>query len=103
MNTISDKEYIETLLLLEVNEMNRSCKECKNYPCGKVEINPEDARAYKCWLPDWDKVLSSRHVTDTITADKRSEIIEYFYEFNVRADIKIEELVDDVISIITAY
>ena len=35
-----------------------------------------------------------------ITAKKREEIINYMYDFNVRADIKIEELVDDIISIL---
>lgn len=35
-----------------------------------------------------------------ITAKKREEIINYMYDFNVRADIKIEELADDIISIL---
>jgi len=35
-----------------------------------------------------------------ITPKKREEIINYMYDFNVRADVEIEELVDDIISIL---
>lgn len=37
---------------------------------------------------------------EIITANKRKEMIDYFYNMNVRADIKIEALVDDIISMI---
>ena len=37
---------------------------------------------------------------EIITANKRKEMIDYFYDMNVRADIKIEALVDDIISMI---
>jgi hypothetical protein len=35
-----------------------------------------------------------------VSANKRKEIIDYLYEFNVSGDIKIEEIADDIISII---
>lgn len=37
---------------------------------------------------------------EVITANKRKEMIDYFYDMNVRSDIKIEALVDDIISMI---
>ena len=36
-----------------------------------------------------------------ISADVRSKLIDYLYEVNVRADIKIESMADDIISIMT--
>jgi hypothetical protein len=44
--------------------------------------------------------LGEAPTIEIISSDTRSEIINYFYEFNVRANIKIESLVDDVITII---
>ena len=35
-----------------------------------------------------------------VSANKRKEVIDYLYEFNVSGDIKIEEIADDIISII---
>ena len=37
---------------------------------------------------------------DTNEKDVRQELIDYLYEFNVRADIKIESLADDILSIV---
>jgi len=36
-----------------------------------------------------------------ISADVRSKLIDYLYEVNVRADIKVENLADDIIAITT--
>ena len=43
-----------------------------------------------------EKLTKEVHITDK----KRAEIIDYLYDFNVRAAINIEELVDDIISIL---
>lgn len=45
--------------------------------------------------------LEEAPTVEIISSDTRSEIINYLYEFNARANIKIESLVDDVITIIT--
>lgn len=64
-----------------------------------------DALAYELSASDRDiyakGCLEEAPTVDIISADTRSEIIDYFYEFDVRANIKIESLVDDVITIIT--
>lgn len=61
----------------------------------EYELGASDRDIYaKCCLEEAPTV-------DIISADTRSEIIDYFYEFDVRANIKIESLVDDVITIIT--
>jgi hypothetical protein len=63
-----------------------------------------DALDYELGASDRDiyvqACLEEAPTIEIISSDTRSEIINYFYEFNARADIKIESLVDDVITII---
>lgn len=70
-----------------------------------MKLIDADALEYELGSSDRDiyakACLEEAPTVDIISADTRSEIIHYFYEFNVRANIKIEDLVDDVITIIT--
>jgi hypothetical protein len=63
-----------------------------------------DALDYELGASDRDiyakACLDEAPTVEIISSDTRSEIINYLYEFNARADIKIESLVDDVIAII---
>jgi hypothetical protein len=63
-----------------------------------------DALEYELGSSDKDiyakACLNEAPTVEIITVDKRKQILDYLYEFNVRADIKLEELVDDLVSII---
>ena len=64
-----------------------------------------DALDYELGASDRDiyakACLEEAPTVDIISVDIRSKLIDYLYEVNVRAGIKIESMADDIISIIT--
>ena len=89
------RERIE-VLELENEDLLRKCKELKN------KLNDRE-KVIRDYLPESLSSIYCNYCPETnqvVTADKRKEVIDYLYEFNVSGDIKIEEIADDIISII---
>lgn len=86
--------------------MPKRCADCPmcnddnmgNFWCSALDSAPDMS---------WEEMLNYNRkefcpLRETFAPDKRKQILDYLCEFNVRADIKIEELADDIISIIEA-
>ena len=98
------QERIE-VLELENENLLRECKELKNKLNDREKVIrdylPESLSSiYWNYCPETNTVVTADKSNQVVTADKRKEIIDYLYEFNVSGDIKIEEIADDIISII---
>ena len=83
------------------SETIRCCK-CNTMLKMPLYINGDEKKygfkfCHQCGKSLFDVPLTA----NTITADTRTKIIDYLYEFNTRSDIKIESMADDIISIMT--
>lgn len=84
------------VLELENEDLLKKCKELKNKLNDREKVIrdylPESlANVYCNYCPETNQV---------VITDKREEVVDYLYEFHVSGDIKIEEIADDIISII---
>ena len=78
------------------------CVKCNAMLDVPLYINGDEKKygfkfCHQCGASLFDVPLTA----DIIPADARTKIIDYLYEFNTRADIKIESMADDIISILT--
>ena len=78
------------------------CCKCKAILDVPLYINGDEQKyGFKFCHQCGESLFDVPPTVDIISADTRSKLIDYLYEINVRADIKIESMADDIISIMT--
>lgn len=79
------------------------CKSCKHYNSNSCDLHALEDNCLD-FQPDLSTIEFIEPVKSDIKVinynDIRQELIDYLYDFHVRADIKIESLADDILSIV---
>ena len=82
--------------------MNDICKVCMYYKSNNCALSTTPYKSdseINCTY--FEPNLSTVKFVEPVTEkDVRQELIDYLYDFNVRADIKIESLADDILTIV---